>query len=331
MYYKSSNAHYPHDRISVPLDYTYSDPRWSRFSRQASAWTSFYLYMLHSDITNHLLPYSTTPYGYGVEVEPSNSEEICRTLALALARERRFSTLPEALRDFMTEAAETLLTQRYAVYEVIHLSASPLDSQRQPASLEFSQIHPASLRRRMGRWRQYIPVDSQWRWLGRSIKLDQDRLLVVTLGKRMHRELVSLASTLAALAPSMLARTTMLKMSRTEGFSYDFDQHQAELDLYLARSTSSIGWNARGLLEKYETEPYRLWRDIRFSEFKIQLRDLILQAINDALVHVHKRTGLAAQLRLTGVPTMQDMEQLRIGLMNGEIGAAEISRRLFRM
>jgi hypothetical protein len=92
------------------------------------------------------------------------------------------------------------------------------------------------------------------------------------------------------------------------GTPYNFTEHQLELGELFAKVTKPVGWNVRGLFQDDHLAPYEVWRQLRFLEFKIRLRDLIITRLNATLAEVGSQLGFQAAIELSGLPTLQDVD-----------------------
>ena len=107
---------------------------------------------------------------------------------------------------------------------------------------------------------------------------------------------------------------------------YSFSRHQQERGELFATVTEPIGWNVRGLFTDNRLEPYNVWRELRFLEFKIRLRDLIIDRLNQALRQVGGRLGFEATIELSGLPTLAEVEEAKDDLRTGRRGLSELAK-----
>lgn len=103
-------------------------------------------------------------------------------------------------------------------------------------------------------------------------------------------------------------------------------RHQREQGELFATVTEPIGWNVRRLFKDNHLEPYDVWRDLRFLEFKIRLRDLIIDRLNQALREVGGRLGFEAAVELNGLRTLAEVEEAKDGLRTGRCGLTDLAR-----
>jgi hypothetical protein len=107
---------------------------------------------------------------------------------------------------------------------------------------------------------------------------------------------------------------------------YNFSRHQQEQGELFATVTEPIGWNIRRLFKDNHLEPYDVWRDLRFLEFKIRFRDLIINRLNQALRQVGERLGFEATVELSGLRTLAEVEEAKDDLRTGRRGLNDLAK-----
>ena len=85
------------------------------------------------------------------------------------------------------------------------------------------------------------------------------------------------------------AEMSLMEQSARGGTPYSFTEHQRERAELFAKVTEPVGWNARGLFQDNLLAPYEVWRQLRFLEFKVRLRDMLMDRINTTLSEVGTR------------------------------------------
>jgi hypothetical protein len=73
----------------------------------------------------------------------------------------------------------------------------------------------------------------------------------------------------------------------------------------------------RELFQDNHLAPYDVWRQLRFLEFKIRLRDLIMNRLNATLSEVGSQLDFQAAIELSGLPTLQDVDNAKNDLRSG--------------
>jgi hypothetical protein len=111
----------------------------------------------------------------------------------------------------------------------------------------------------------------------------------------------------------------------TETTPYNFSAHLREKGTLFAEVTQPIGWNVRGLFKADQLEPFSIWRQIRFLEFKVMVRDRIIEQLNTAIGQVGERMGFSASIEVTGVPTLEDVQSAKDDFRNGRRGLSDLA------
>lgn len=94
----------------------------------------------------------------------------------------------------------------------------------------------------------------------------------------------------------------------------------------IAKITEPIGWNARDLFNDNHLEPYNTWRKLRFLQFTIGIRDVIMERLNQAIARAGERIGFQAAIELNGLATHFDVEKVKDDLNTGRRSIREIER-----
>lgn len=121
------------------------------------------------------------------------------------------------------------------------------------------------------------------------------------------------------------AEATLMEQSVTGRSPYNFAKHQRERSELFAEVTQPVGWNVRGLFKEGHLEPYDVWRQIRFLEFKVRVRDSIMDRLNAALAEIGQRIGFEVSIELSGLPTLRDVESAKEDLKLGRRGLSDLA------
>src|SRR6266851_2010967 len=125
------------------------------------------------------------------------------------------------------------------------------------------------------------------------------------------------------------AATPLMEQSTRGGTPYSFSEHQRERGELFATVTEPVGWNVRELLQDNHLAPYDVWRQLRFLEFKVRIRDLIIERLNTTLSEVGDHLGFQATIELSGLPTLQDVAGATTDLRNGHRRMAGVGKTAF--
>lgn len=295
--------------ISIRADHP-EDLRHQRLTRKYKGYEGFYGHMLYQDCTL-LLPLRGK---YKIEVLPQADDELMKILATAIGHGDPHDWLDHALGDFLRECAFGMVFGGSTSYEIEYLTKP---STSEEVSFRFRRIDYGTHIRRRGKDVQYLPARIAAEFdLPRFVDLDPASLVVFRLNRSRQREILRCTRFLHEAKDWHRQISALSEKART-GVPYDFSSHQEMMDLSLARATRPMGWDARGTFKKHQLEPYWVDRQIRFHAFRIELRDRILQVLNDALRTVGGRLGFEAEIVLRGVPTPEDVHSAQEELERG--------------
>ena len=99
---------------------------------------------------------------------------------------------------------------------------------------------------------------------------------------------------------------------------------RAEREL-LARATRSIGWTGRDLFLKDALEPYRIQRQLEFALFQAELREMVVEGVNQAIQRAGQVLGFEGELKVEGVAGRRE---IKAALRNVQAGVGQ-DRTLF--
>jgi len=99
--------------------------------------------------------------------------------------------------------------------------------------------------------------------------------------------------------------------------AFDMDEHRFAERLALAAAGKDIGWDARGEFQEDMLEYYEMHRLLHFEEFKIELRDSILQTLNAILERAGRMIGFSGRIMVEGMPDIKTAAAAQEKLANG--------------
>ena len=92
----------------------------------------------------------------------------------------------------------------------------------------------------------------------------------------------------------------------------------------VASITRSTGWNGRRTFNKAVTNYYAMCRFLRSEEFKIRLRDTVVDGINRILAVAGATVGFTAEVSLHHLPTLEEIAVSRNDLAAGRLGFSQM-------
>ena len=161
------------------------------------------------------------------------------------------------------------------------------------------------------------------------VELDQATVVEFSLPTELVKPVRRLVAYLQVANAEQGKEFALAQQAMMSASDYNFSDHHRQLRDLFAQVTEPIGWNTRELFKDDLLEPFGVWRQIRFLDFKIRLRDCILVDLNSVLHRIGTTLGFGASLEFEGLPTratvndlMEDFRQGRRGM--GDLALASI-------
>lgn len=284
--------------------------------------------MLIEDVVHHLIPYSSHTPSFQVTFEPADVKAE-KLITKALNREDYYTDLAAATRHFFVACARTVLAYEEATYELVFFSHPQGKS---VVEFQLAFIQPLTVMRRQGQLVQYIPAElALARKSAQYIPLTPDRIITFPLPASVQKSYRAMIEELAFLSDHMIPEFAFQAEDEdSRRTPFDFTAHVHLERQALAEAGKLIGWNARGLFQEETLEFYNLHRALIFEQFKIELRTILLEKVNEALTLAGQKMGFSGQLRMSGLPTLQEVEAAQAHLSAGDQPFQEILKP-FRM
>lgn len=307
--------------------YPVDSPELAQRIESAVSFEGFYTYLLHQDL-DHVVPYRLGRDDRGeARMVGRDAERASELVAAALSDRDYHPSLEDGVRDFFGTTAQYLVLGRPVTYEIEYLYRASAPENASPEWFGLHLIQPGTLDEHNGQPVQYVlpTISSQRDTNGLSyVDLDASTLVRFTLPPELAkpvRRLVSFLKTANAEQGSELALVEQA-MTGSSPFSYD-EYRRQQRDLF-ARVTEPVGWNARDLFTEGRLEPFGVWRQIRFLEFKVKLRNKICEDLNATISLVGEKMGFEAKLELDGLPTLETIESLKSDFRSGRQGFGDL-------
>jgi len=284
----------------------------------------FYPHMFIEDVKLGIMPIGVWAdrKTFKVSIDPPSSK-VEKIIAKALASGEYYQSLASAVRDFVAQCAVELLIFDTTTYEIVYLSEP---KSGKAVEFEFVHINPLTLVRRGKELLQRIPIELATK-LNKAeyIRLTPERLLTFRLPHSIRGKTEQLIESLGRLSTPTVPEFFMEELtSGIRKTSYDVKAHNYMRSLALARTTNLVGWNARRLFEKEALEYYLIHRALLFEEFKIELRNTILKSLNEGVKRSSRLIGFTAEIVVTDLPTLSDVQTARQYLQEGKATFKEI-------
>jgi len=286
----------------------------------------FYSHMLVEDVSSGIMPFRGTKIWetFKVVISP-NSSDIENLVILALGEQYHRRALEEVVCDFCRECSQLLMSYGEAIYEISYL----IDDEDKKVGFDLNYINPRTLRRRIGKIFQYVPREiAEERQVSEFIELSPNDILIFQAPKYIRNDFPNILSSLKYLDKHQFTGIDVRKfMPESQHSNYDFKLHRYYLQLALAHSFKKIGWNVRQLFEDDMLEYYILHRRLLFEKFKIELRQSILATLNIGLGRAGKQMGFQAIIQIEGLPSLNDVDEMRNKLESGDLNFNDIMYR----
>jgi hypothetical protein len=195
----------------------------------------------------------------------------------------RSTDIREALSSFVQgDLGYNLLFYQRACFEIVRSSDN---------TVILASIPPYTYVKLFGIMFQYLPKhlreDHGGRWF---LYIPREKIIEIGLPQRLRRLLRVMMFHLSYLSE----HTFMPKFVRDEGRALDllagrFPVYNGVMKAYLAHITREIGWNGRRT-EQDELEYYNVVRFLRFEQFKLDLRNCIIDGLNRGIRKIATRS-----------------------------------------
>jgi hypothetical protein len=293
----------------------------------AVSFEGYYTYLLHQDL-NFVFPYDLgrghDPAARVISPDADRAESLIED---AISDRDGHPSLTDALRAFVNSTAQYLVISGPVTYEVDYLRPAGTPPER-PTSFRLELVIPGTLAEHEGRPIQYLPAafgGPKDKTGLHYVELDPATLVTFRLDPDLEVPVRKLINFLRAANQQQGSEATLMEKSITGASPYNFSEHQRERSELFAKVTQPVGWNVRGLFRVNHLEPYEVWRQLRFLEFKVRLRNSIMDRLNATIAEVGKRLGFVASIELTGLPTLQDVESAKEDLQLGRRGLSDLA------
>lgn len=288
---------------------------------RAVSFEGYYTFLLHQDL-DFIIPYTMGDAGGPhAEVTGPDAQRAAPLIERALAKGDWTPSISDSVRKFVSSTAQHLVIGGPVTYEIDYLY--PQDSQPEfdlPTEFRLELVPPGTLSHHRHQPIHYVPASfggPRDKTGLTYVELDPATLVTFRLAPADEAAVRKMVAFLRAAGIVQGAEVQLMEQSARSGTPYSFAEHHREVGDLVAEATEPIGWNARSLFQDDRLAPYEVWRQLRFAEFKIRLRDLIMDRLNAALAQAGSKLGFQAAIALSGLPTLQDVDQAKSDLQSG--------------
>jgi hypothetical protein len=285
-----------------------------------------------SDVSSRIMPIGhSRGDSWKAVVSPSNAEAEALLIA-ALDHDGHAHSLEYALQGFIRECASSMLWSGEAVYEIVPVRER--DSGH-AVGFRLSFLQAGTLLRRRGQLVQYVPLAvAQEHGCDRYVPLSPQSIITFGL-PFVSREKVRFRSMLGCLSwqnrhsmPRFWIESYDPATPPKKRVPFDATHHFRTQALAAADATKAIGYNAGAGIEKHSNEYYFCYRELKYQGFLIQVRDAILDTLNEGLERVEglisADTGALGRIQLQGLPTLTDVKAAQKELYAGNVSLSAV-------
>jgi hypothetical protein len=274
---------------------------------------------LHQDL-DFVIPYTMGRAGASqARVTGPDAQRAAPLIERALSGQHWTPPISDSVREFVSSTAQHLVIGGPVTYEIDYLYPED-NASGQPTEFRLDLVPPGTLSHHGRQPIQYVPAafGGPRDETGLTyIELDPATLITFRLDAADEPAVRKVITFLRAASAAQGAEAQLLEQSLRNGAPYSSAEYHRQLGDLIAEVTEPIGWNARNLFQDDRLAPYEVWRQLRFAEFKIRLRDLIMDRLNAALAQAGSQLGFQAAIELSGLPTQQDIDDAKTDLRTG--------------
>src|SRR5665213_241022 len=273
-----------------------------------------YTRMFLEDVGHGVMPIGghTKRKDFAVSISPADPTIEQMIVSAISRREYNCETLTGSLCEFFRLTASGLCAFDRSTHEIAYIA----DAETQKITgFRLFFINEQQIVKRFRQLYQFVPPEIvKEENVSRMIPLPKEDLIIFTPPAEFQKILRNMREDLSTLSDF----GSMFEMVRGDKkYQYDFKTHQNSKELALLKVCRPIGWIARGTFNEKILSFYLVYLQLLFEKFKIRLREEMLVALNDGLRRAGQKIGFSVQLRVTGLPTMIDVEDAMEKLNSG--------------
>ena len=137
-------------------------------------------------------------------------------------------------------------------------------------------------------------------------KLNSKNIFCIKLSPVLRKKLKGVFRELASLSTNLImpkfAHDDLMNSNKFATFDQSWYHHQG--NLRLARITKETGWSCRSALSNYTTEYYTLDRRLKFNKFLIEIRNCIINDLNEGLEKINLANWNCPKLQIIEANTI---------------------------
>jgi hypothetical protein len=262
-----------------------------------------YTTFLVEDISSSVWPFAYRSSRRNVSVQlKTNSESAEEIVTAALGRNER--SLESSIQEFLSAAAGQIAEFDFAVAEIVFTRDA---DNNEIENVQCVWINPVQIYRRWGKVYQQVPLEvASERGVKTRIHLPNEKIIHFLAPSRF-RKAMSRARESLRIVSDFGNRSFALTAFQTN-LPFDWQIHERAMMLALAEAGKPIGFASRGMFNKHVATPYWIRMRLLHERFLIELRQSLLDTLNNALKRIGSRMGFECELKVDGFPTDRDIE-----------------------
>jgi hypothetical protein len=282
-------------------------------------------HMYFDDWTKDILPFVYRDSGrkFKVKVTPDTQRKFIATLFNVRGPENE--TPEESLSEFVKDVGQCLILYGGAAYELCEIE----ENKRRWHVLNF--VPYETLKVAGG---EVIQTLTDQNGKAEVNRIEKSKVLLIDPpkwieGGKGFREIIE---DLMSLSHQEFSPMKFFeKQSRGEITYFDYSKFREFQDVEILKDTIQSGWLRRGVYSDKMTEFYYVARYLRFKRAQAQLRDYLLNAINEFLSGLEKLGLPKTNLEVEGIPSLDQITQMATDLDSGTIGFKQIIDRFHEL
>lgn len=217
----------------------------------------------------------------------------------------------EIVSDAIQEIALHLAWEGCAVFEIIH---------EESGEIYLQAFTSKRLFRFPGCFVQIIPFKDQELWKRRMTIVPAKAIWYLEMpavlgGRSGYRRMLARLKRFEHLGPSFWRKDLDL---RNPPNYFDFQGYVRKAEIYYGWVTKAWGWNRRDWSQERSTEFFIFYKAITFHWAQAILREHIIDELNRLMI----RLNIVCKLKVTGLPTSEEIIDIRRSLQEGTVSFA---------
>jgi hypothetical protein len=196
----------------------------------------------------------------------------------------------------------------------------------------FHAIDPESIRIKRGELYQYIlPSVAKERNVSGRIHIPKQYVLKLSSPKGWEHEFRKISCGLTTLSRVIIPEFAFPKSpGDPKAVPVDTMRYLKTQEMAVLAVTKRAGWNSRETSSGKITGYYWFRRWLRFEKLKIELRNSLVECLNDGLKRVGNELGFSNQIVVSNVPILADIASAEKELQSGSRVLSEIMKPFLR-